>query len=524
MENILTGMEKQRLILQDQLDDQKNSFERNRMGQFATPTWLAVDMLRYGEMLFGQEKKVRFLDPALGTGAFYSALLQVFTPDRVSAATGYEIDLHYGKAADTLWSGTGIEIYLKDFTTASVPESRDKFNFIICNPPYVRHHHISNHDKWRLQLNAKDACGLQISGLAGLYCYFLTLCHGWMADGGLAGWLIPSEFMDVNYGVSIKQYLLEKVTLLHIHRFDPKEPQFRDALVSSAVVWIRNELPLPGHEVRFTFGGTLVKPEQERVIPLEELRQAKKWTRYPKRGKNASTDGLLLDDLFRIKRGLATGKNSFFILSADEIERRRLPLEAFRPILPSPRYRTNNEIKGDQQGNPLLEQRLFLLDPPWTEAEIEKGYPALWLYLEEGKNAGIATRYICRHRTPWYRQEHRPPAPFLCTYLGRNNKGGGGPFRFILNGSKATAANVYLMLYPQEPIASSIRKRPELKRQVWEFLNRISPQAMLEESRVYGGGLYKLEPKELGHVPAAAIAELLPESARRRQFIQHELL
>lgn len=48
---------------------------------------------------------------------------------------------------------------------------------------------------------------------------------------------MPSEFMDVNYGASVKRYLLDKVTLLHIHRFDPKEVQFGDALVSSAVVW-----------------------------------------------------------------------------------------------------------------------------------------------------------------------------------------------------------------------------------------------------------------------------------------------
>ena len=55
-----------------------------------------------------------------------------------------------------------------------------------------------------------------------------------MADDGLAAWLIPSEFMDVNYGRAIKEYLLNQVTLLRIHRFDPSDVQFNDALVSSA--------------------------------------------------------------------------------------------------------------------------------------------------------------------------------------------------------------------------------------------------------------------------------------------------
>ena len=206
----------------------------------------------------------------------------------------------------------------------------------------------------------------------------------------------------------------------------------------------------------------------------------------------------MLGDFFKIKRGLATGNNNYFILSKQEIEKRGLPMEAFKPILPSPRYVPDDEIKGDRKGNPELERRLFLLDPPWVENEIRECYPKLWDYLEEGKAEGIADRYICRHRTLWYTQECRPPTPFVCTYLGRSDKKSGRPFRFILNNSKATAANVYLMLYPKEPIKRALQDRPELKRQVWELLNEICPQAMLGEGRVYGGGLPQAGAKGVG--------------------------
>jgi adenine-specific DNA-methyltransferase len=329
--------------------------------------------------------------------------------------------------------------------------------------------------------------------------------------------------MDVNYGVSLKRYFFDKVTLLHIHRFDPHDVQFGDALVSSAVVWFRKQPPPEGHQVRFTYGGSLQQPKLDRLVPVETLRRDPKWTRYPVKKSHEATDGPVLADFFEIKRGLATGNNSYFILSIKEIERHGLPMEAFKPILPSPRYLPNDEVKADRKGNPILERRLFLLDPPWTEEEMRGRYPKLWAYLEEGKAEGIAEGYLCRHRKPWYTQEDRPPAPFVCTYLGRSDKRNGRPFRFILNNSQATAANVYLMLYPKSRIERALQNSPELKRQVWSFLNEICPKVLLGEGRVYGGGLHKLEPRELGNVPARLMLDLLPNDSVPRRARQLEL-
>ncbi len=73
----------------------------------------------------------------------------------------------------------------------------------------------------------------------------------------------------------------------------------------------------------------------------------------------------------------------------------------------------------------------------------------------------------------------------------------------------ATAANVYLLMYPKEALSSALHSRPELADEIWSLLNRLEPGLLLEEGRVYGGGLHKLEPKELARVPASEIAEVL---------------
>ncbi len=502
------SLERARLRLQERLDSEKTAPDRNSKGQFATPPALAHDILNYASQEFAANQEIRFLDPAIGTGAFFSALRTVFPPARVAQASGYEIDSHYGVPAAKLWRETGLDLKIDDFTRAPYPPKEASFDLVVCNPPYVRHHHLESGQKARLRARAMETAGVDIGGLAGLYCYFVALCHQWMAPSALAGWLIPSEFMDVNYGAAVKRYLLGRVTLLHIHRFDPADLQFEDAMVSSAVVWFRNKSPPAEHKIRMTFGGSLTMPKHEAFVSSNELRNAHKWTRFPCGEWNGSTSSPALSEFFRVKRGLATGDNKFFILNEKEISRRGLPMKAFRPILPSPRKLVRDEVDCDSKGNPLLAHRLYLLDSRLPIDRIVRDYPTLWTYLEEGRERGVADRYICRHRTPWYSQESRPAAPLVCTYLGRNGRGRERPVRFILNRSQATAANVYLMLYPTEKIAQAMARDTALTEKAWRALNSIPPEALLGEGRVYGGSLHKLEPKELGNVRSTSLGDL----------------
>jgi adenine-specific DNA-methyltransferase len=53
---------------------------------------------------------------------------------------------------------------------------------------------------------------------------------------------------------------------------------------------------------------------------------------------------------------------------------------------------------------------------------------------------------------------------------------------------------------------------PNLFKSVWQALNSIPIATLINEGRVYGNGLYKLEPKELANAPADLLLKTLHDS------------
>ena len=231
----------------------------------------------------------------------------------------------------------------------------------------------------------------------------------------------------------------------------------------------------------------------------------------PEHAPPPGKSGVTLGDFFTIKRGVETGGNDFFIVTPVEAMALDLPFEFLRPIFPGPQNLPEDEIIADPEGHPILDGKLFLLDCPLPEREIRDRYPSLWNYLQRGIEQGVHERYSCRHRTPWYAQERRPPAQYLCAYMGQNWGEEGPPFRFILNHSKAVAPNIYLMMYPRPALASRLRDNYPLQIQLWNALNQIGTHEIQERDRVYDSGSGRMEPRELGSVSAERLSHLMPD-------------
>jgi adenine-specific DNA-methyltransferase len=84
---------------QKRLNLLKTAQERNRLGQFATPQALALEIADYAwKKLKNRKEKIKYLDPAIGTGSFFAAFLQSFPTSRIENGMGIELDGAYATA------------------------------------------------------------------------------------------------------------------------------------------------------------------------------------------------------------------------------------------------------------------------------------------------------------------------------------------------------------------------------------------------------------------------------------------
>ena len=171
-----------------------------------------------------------------------------------------------------------------------------------------------------------------------------------------------------------------------------------------------------------------------------------------------------------------------------------------KPILPGSRHLRQDVIEADADGYPRLERSLVVIDCDLPEDVLRDQLPGLLVLPPGGPAAGHPLRLPGQPPLALVCPGAAGPAPFLCTYMGRQGANG-NPFRFFWNHSRAIAANVYLMLYPRGPLKRRWTGRPTWAGSCSRCSRRSPADHLMGEGRVYGGGLHKLEPKELRASP-----------------------
>ena len=495
---------------------------------YVTPPEYARDMAQCALAAFGDDsKKIFFGDSAIGTGALFIAIKRLV--DTVNndenkhysfgSAVGIDIDEKMAKEAFLRCSKRDLVVIYGDAISPSI-DLGEKRNMMIVNPPYNRHEEIPEEYREKAKELAEAQTGIQVAANAGLYVYHLLIMDKWLDDNGIAVWLLPSIFLQSRYGKAIRQYLTNNVQLLRLHVYDEEKLQFDDTMISTTIVVFKKAPPVESQKVVVTYGDSISEPQFSKTLDLGYLsKEIKNW-RSIILNSNENESQLSLDirfsSLFDIKRGLATGANSFFVIERNKAKEYGIPDMALKPILPKSRYLQSLVINARDDGYPDVEPQMVLIDCDLDEEIIKTNYPAFYDYLQKAKQKdkdgkAIVDRTLVKSRKPWYKQELRNPPLFLLTYMGRNKKDL-PPLYFLLNQSDAVALNTYLLLYPKPWLMDTIANNEVLCKKLLSALNDSAKKIIAQQTRVYSGGLQKLEPNELKNSPIAELPNEIVEA------------
>lgn len=479
---------------------------------YVTPPEYARDMAECGLNALGDGSKIiDFGDSAVGTGALFLALINLIEEKNqsydINTAIGIDINKDMARDAFLRYNKRGLDIIYGDALSSDLQLEPSR-NLMLVNPPFNRHEDIPLNYRKMVKQFAEEQTGITVSGTSGLYVYHLLIMDRWLSEGGVAVWLLPSTFMQTKYGYAIKEYLLKKVQLLRLHIYSDDSKQFDNAQVSTTIVVFRKEPPQMGKNVLCSYGISLNECKYSKVVPLTQLNAIENSWR-PLFAKNNyvknTIDEILFEDVFDIKRGIATGANSFFTMERRIAEQKNIPGFALKPLLPKARFLKSLIVESQKDGYPDLESQPVVIDCDLDEKLIMKKYPMFYNYLQTAKTKdasgkSIIERTLVKGRVPWYKQEKRDSPTYLLTYMGRI-KSKLPPLYFIWNKSNAIALNTYILLYPKGWLSDLLNKEPSLYQQILKSLNESAEVIVQQQTRIYAGGLRKIEPNELRKLP-----------------------
>jgi len=456
------------------------------------------------------------LDPSVGTGIFIRAAL-IQTAQRGGSLTtvvGYETDQVMAEIARMAVEALGFQpptIRQIDFVT---DHFGDKFDAIVANPPYIRHQEMPYSDDVFAWFDRK--CGFKLSRLTNTYGLFLLRILLSLSAHGRAAVLIPSEFLNADFGVPIKRFLLETNLLDSILIFDNNQLVFSDIITTACVVMldadrVRGKPVRIVHILDASTIGELSKhllsdaplrehPNwQELLFAPEALPPASKWTSLGKSNSRRSPKLVPLGEIADVMRGIATGANSFFTLSAEEVKKYGLERIYLRRCITKAAHAPHLDFNpSDFDELSSSGKKAYLL--------YYEGGPissALRSYIELGEKRGFHKRYLTEHRDPWFSTERREVAPIWVTVFGRKG------LRFVLNRAGIWNLTAFHCIYPR------FTEETKLRALMAYLISHECIERAREELRVYGDGLLKMEPADVARLAVLNIPELPGDAIER---------
>lgn len=440
---------------------------RKRSGQFFTSAPVAAWALSVSP----PTTKDDVWDAGSGTGVFAHAILHSHIA--VRSYTGVESDpilaLCGAHVLDSIRAPSSYRILYANFlllqSSGLLSQGLRAPSFIISNPPYVRSHNLAGGSKIRLFLGTK--AGIRLAPHAGSLSYFLLQAAALTSEGTPK----ESELLQARLLFFLPR---EAGGAAHVRRL-------REDMLRSKQ-WTSSEYTIPIKDTAVDRRSNALalfyvfdrngRPEDQHAVKTKAR--------------------ICLGDVLRVRRGISTGCNEFFVLNDEQIRCRNLPIHRFRPVLPT-RVRIAQDIlsKRDWELFRRTGQRCWLLTLP--PSDVDEFETPIREYLREGIRLGVHDTPTARASRAWYSipVPAEPPDVFI-TYLFRGNP------NFTLNEARVLHLTNILGGRFVTSIADNARQEKAI-----DLLNHQARQWFAEGTagREYRGGLRKIEPRELSNLP-----------------------
>ncbi len=459
---------------------------RRKFAQYFTPEPIAQLMV---DWLLENHKFTTLLEPAFGLGIF-SRL--IFNKRKGIKTTCFDIDPVIFKAAkDNFKNYQDVKLYLEDYL---INDWDNKYDAIICNPPYFKFHDYENKrilEKFRSTLN------LKLSGFTNIYTLFLLKSIYQLNKKGRAAFIIPSEFLNSDYGIHIKDYLLKSDALRHIIIFDFKENVFEDVLTTSAIIMMakdnNNSLV---HFTTITNTAELSKIDTiirnyphnsgEVSIKVTDMNPKIKWRNYYQDQGSLNYKNLIpFNSVAKVVRGIATGANEYFVFNLQKALKYNIDKKYLLPCITKSKdiskpFFTKGDFEKLEQDNSNI--YLFNAGKYPSDKYILK-------YLEMGEDEEIHKRYLTSKRNPWHLLENRHPSPIWVGVFNRNG------IKFIRNEAEISNLTTFHCIY----IVNDLFYNIDVDLLFAYLLTDVAKQIFNDNRREYGNGLNKFEPNDLNN-------------------------
>ena len=448
-----------------------NINKKKKLGQVFTP----IEIAQFMSDLVSNSQAKTVLDPAVGQGIFIDCLEKAKYQNM--NYTCYDIDKEVIKEFRKNISAP-VNLFIEDYLSSFC---ENKFDIIICNPPYNKFQQIPNRNKYIA--NFREWFNIEMSSYSNLCVYFLIKSLHELTENGKCVYIIPYEFFNTEYGIGVKKYLLESKRLKAIYKFDSTIKLFDDAITTSCILFFDGN---QNEKIDFIYIRSIDELETKKFFKVNthsnsDINPNGKWNRYFSDEKKFRSSKLVFfKDIAQVKRGIATGNNKFFCLSRDQVRDLKISEESLvRCVTKSADVERFIFTREDFARLEKQNKKVFLFDGEKAKSEYDS------YYINYGKAQRVYQGYLNSHKNPWYALEKRAPAPIWITVFSRNK------LKIIRNESGVKNLTTFHGIYFNE------KNEEYINLFFCYLLTPIGHEHLCINKRDYGNGLNKFEPNDL---------------------------